>query len=84
MLYTFVLLMPLMLLSGLTSPIANMPVPMQYMTLVNPLRYAIEIVQRVYLEGVGLTWILNDLWPLALIALVTLPTAAWLFRHRLV
>lgn len=84
MLYTFVLLMPLMLLSGLTSPIANMPVPMQYMTLINPLRYAIEIVQRVYLEGVGLTWILNDLWPLALIALVTLPTAAWLFRHRLV
>jgi ABC-2 type transport system permease protein len=84
MLYTFVLLMPLMLLSGLTSPISNMPRPMQYVTLVNPLRYAIEMVQRVYLEGVGLAWILNDLWPLALIALVTLPSAAWLFRHRLV
>ena len=84
MLYTFVLLMPLMLLSGLTSPISNMPKPMQYLTLINPLRYAIEMVQRVYLEGVGLAWLFNDLWPLALIALATLPTAAWLFRHRLV
>jgi ABC-2 type transport system permease protein len=84
MLYTFVLLMPLMLLSGLTSPISNMPRAMQYVTFINPLRYAIEMVQRVYLEGVGLSWILNDLWPLALIALVTLPSAAWLFRNRLV
>lgn len=84
MLYTFVLLMPLMLLSGLTSPISNMPRPMQYLTLINPLRYAIEMVQRVYLEGVSFAWIVNDLWPLALIALVTLPSAAWLFRNRLV
>lgn len=84
MLYTFVLLMPMMLLSGLTSPISNMPVAMQYVTLANPLRYAIELVQRVYLEGVGFAWIVNDLWPLALIAAITLPVAAWLFRHRLV
>jgi ABC-2 type transport system permease protein len=84
MLYTFVLLMPLMLLSGLTSPIANMPKAMQYITLIDPLRYAIELVQRVYLEGVGLTWVLNELWPLVIIGGVTLPTAAWLFRHRLV
>lgn len=84
MLYTFVFLMPMMLLSGLTSPIGNMPVPMQYLTLANPLRYAIEMVQRIYLEGVGFAWIVNDLWPLAVIAALTLPAAAWLFRHRLV
>jgi ABC-2 type transport system permease protein len=38
----------------------------------------------VYLEGAGFATIFNDLWPLALIGSVTLPTAAWLFRHRLV
>ncbi len=27
---------------------------MQYFTLINPLRYAIDIAQRVYLEGAGL------------------------------
>jgi ABC-2 type transport system permease protein len=84
MLYTFVLLMPMMLLSGLTSAISNMPPAMQYVTLVNPLRYAIELVQRVYLEGAGFTYLYNDMWPLVVIALVTLPTAVWLFRNRLV
>lgn len=84
MLYTFVLLMPMMLLSGLTSAISNMPTAMQYVTLANPLRYAIEMVQRIYLEGAGLSWLYNDMWPLVVIALITLPTASWLFRNRLV
>ena len=83
MLYTFVLMMPLVLLSGLTTPIANMPEALQTATLANPLRYAIDLVRRVYLEGVGLSTVVSDLIPLALIAAVTLPTAAWLFRHRL-
>jgi len=84
MLYTFVLLMPMMLLSGLTSAISNMPQTMQYLTLANPLRYAIEMTQRVYLEGAGIAVLYNDMWPLVVIAAITLPTAVWLFRHRLV
>jgi ABC-2 type transport system permease protein len=83
MLYTFVLMMPFMLLSGLTTPIANMPVAVQYFTRINPLRYAIDISQRVYLEGVGLDQLGYDLWPLLVISLLTLPLAAWLFRRRL-
>lgn len=84
MLYTFVLVMPMILLSGLTSAISNMPTAMQYITLANPLRYGIEMVQRVYLEGAGITLIYNDMWPLVVIAMITLPTAVWLFRHRMV
>jgi len=83
MLYTFVLIMPMMLLSGLATPIANMPPALQALTLANPLRYAIDLVRRVYLEGVGLQTVAFDLLPLAAIAAVTLPLAAWLFRHRL-
>jgi len=84
MLYAFVLLMPMMLLSGLAAPIANMPRVMQTLTLANPLRYGIEMMHRVYLEGAGLSVIASDLWPLLLMACTTLPCAAWLFRHRLV
>ncbi len=83
MLYTFVLIMPMMLLSGLTTPVRNMPAWMQTLTLANPLRFAIDLVQRVYLEGVGLRVVTGDLLPLALIGAVTLPLAAWLFRNRL-
>ena len=81
---TLVLLMPMMLLSGLTTPVAAMPRVLQIATLVNPLRYGIDLVRRVYLEGVDLSAVIPDLVPLLLIAAVTLPAAAWLFRNRLV
>jgi ABC-2 type transport system permease protein len=83
MLFSFVLIMPFALLSGLTTPISNMPLSLQYFTFVNPLRYAIDIAQRVYLEGAGAGVLMPDLWPLAVIAAVTLAAASWLFRHRL-
>ncbi|MTW12490.1 ABC transporter permease subunit [Pseudoduganella eburnea] len=83
MLYTFVLVMPMMLLSGLTTPVRNMPEVLQVLTMANPLRFAIDMVQRIYLEGVGLGTLWPSMLPLLLIALLTLPLAAWLFRHRL-
>ncbi|MBS0454465.1 MAG: ABC transporter permease [Proteobacteria bacterium] len=84
MLYTFVLIMPMMLLSGLTTPVSNMPQALQIATWINPLRFAIDLVQRVYLEGVGFGTVWLNLVPLTVIAAVTLPLATWLFRHRLV
>ena len=83
MLFSFLLLMPFSLLSGLTTPISSMPETLQYLTYVNPLRYAINIAHRVYLEGAGLRLLMPELWPLAIIAAVTLPIASWMFRHRL-
>ena len=84
MLYTFVLVMPMMLLSGLSTPVASMPRVLQIATLVNPMRFGIDMIRRVYLEGAGLAAVVSDLVPLLLIAAVTLTTAAWLFRNRLV
>ncbi len=83
MLFSFILIMPFTLLSGLTTPISGMPRFLQIMTWFNPLRYGIEMSQRVYLEGTGLIRLGPDLLPLAAMAAVTLPIAAWLFRHRL-
>ena len=83
MLYSFVVMMPCALLSGLTTPLSSMPKFLQFLTLFNPLRYAIDIAQRVYLEGAGLSRLTPDLWPLAVLAVVTLAAASWLFRHRL-
>jgi ABC-2 type transport system permease protein len=83
MLYSFLVTMPFALLSGLATPISSIPRALQYVTLLNPLRYAIEIAERVYLEGADLQHLWPSLWPLAVIALVTLTTASWVFRHRL-
>lgn len=83
MLYTFVLIMPIMLLSGLSTPVRNMPEALQLATYLNPLRFAIDLIQRIYLEGVGLFDVAHDLLPMLALAAVTLPLSAWLFRHRL-
>ncbi len=83
MLYTFVLLMPLVLLSGLSTPVRNMPEVLQWATWINPLRFAVDLVRRVYLEGAGLSLVAIDFLPFLVIACLTLPLAAWMFRHRL-
>ncbi|MCJ2181438.1 ABC transporter permease [Novosphingobium sp. 1949] len=83
MLYTFLLIMPLTLLSGLITPIRNMPQVLQIATYVNPLRFGVDLVRRVYLEGAGLGDIYPDFLPMFAVAAVTLPLAGWLFRHRL-
>jgi ABC-2 type transport system permease protein len=82
MLYSFVLIMPFTLLSGLTTPVNNMPLVLQYFTIINPLAYAITIAQRVYLEGIGFDRMIPYLWPMAIIATVTLSAATWMFRNR--
>jgi len=84
MLYDFLLVMPMMLLSGLLTPISNMPEILQLATYANPLRFAINIVRGVYLQGAGLAEIWPNFIPLLVLAALTLPLAAWLFRNRLV
>jgi ABC-2 type transport system permease protein len=81
LLFSFMLVMPFTLLSGLVTPLSGMPESIQYFTLINPLRYAIDLTHRVYLEGAGLDRLAPDLWPLAVIAVVTLAAASWLFRR---
>lgn len=82
LLYGFGLIIPFTLLSGLATPISNMPAALRYVTFANPLRYAIAIAQRVYLEGIGIDRLLPYLWPMAIIAALTLGLATWMFRHR--
>ncbi|HED1420145.1 TPA: ABC transporter permease [Kluyvera georgiana] len=83
MLYTFLLIMPLMLLSGLLTPVKNMPEVLQIVTYANPLRFGMSIVRRVYLEGAGFIDIWRDFIPLLAMGAISLPLAAWLFRNRL-
>lgn len=83
MLYTFMLIMPLILLSGLLTPVSNMPEILQIATYANPLRFGVNLVRRVYLEGATFADVGFNFVPLLVVAAVTLPLAAWLFRNRL-
>jgi ABC-2 type transport system permease protein len=78
-----IVMMPFMLMSGLTTPIMNMPKVLQYLTMLNPLRYAISMARQIYLEAAGITQLLPEMLALLAIAAVALPVAAWMFRHRM-
>jgi len=79
----FLFIVPAVILSGFSTPIANMPAFMQALTYLDPMRYFLTIVRRVFLEGAGIEYFWHDLWPMSIIAAVTLAMATWLFRHRM-
>ncbi len=78
----FLFMVPSIILSGFATPIANMPAAVQYLTLINPMRYFLIIVRSVFLEQASVASLLPQYWPMALIGLVTLSAAGWLFRKR--
>jgi ABC-2 type transport system permease protein len=76
-------LLPATLLSGYAAPIENMPDWLQPLTYANPLRYIMVVIKGVFLKDMPPVEILNNTWPMAIIAVFTLSLATWLFRRRL-
>lgn len=74
---------PSILLSGFATPIENMPSWLQPFTLLIPLRYFLVIVKGIFLKAMPWPIIWGNLWPMAVIALLTLTGAGWFFRRRL-
>jgi ABC-2 type transport system permease protein len=83
MIGSVIVVMPFMLMSGLTTPIMNMPQALQYLTSLNPLRYAISMTRQIYLEAAGMGQLLPEMLALLAISAITLPIAAWMFRNRM-
>ena len=80
--FNFIILLPSLILSGLMTPVEAMPEWLQTATILNPVRYGIETVRMIYFENANFEAILPFLWPMLLISAITLPTAVWLFRHK--
>ena len=79
----FFVLNPMFILSGFSFPIASMPHFLQWLTLLDPLRYYLVIIRGTFLKGVGL----DVLWPqmaaLAAIGVVLLTVSVLRFRKAL-
>jgi ABC-2 type transport system permease protein len=56
---SFFFFMPAFMLSGFAFPIRNMPLAVQLLSYLNPLRYFIQIVRGIFLKGTGI----DTLWP---------------------
>ena len=79
----FLFMVPAIVLSGFATPIANMPRAVQYVTLLDPLRYFLVILRGSFLEGGSASQYWPQYWPLVVIGVVSMIVAGRLFRGRL-
>lgn len=79
----FVFTSPAVSLSGFATPIENMPVWLQYLTEIIPLRYFLVIAKGTFLKAIPAHVVFSNMWQMALIACFTLSAATWLFKRRL-
>jgi len=83
MMTTFLIFQPFFLLSGFTFPLRNMPISIQYLSLLNPVRYFIDIVRGLFLKGSGVDVLWPQMLALAIFGVTILTLSAFRFRKRL-
>lgn len=80
---SFLVFMPAILLSGFLFPVSSMPLPFQWLTLLNPMRHYIEIVRAVFLKGVGIEHLWSQHLLLLALGVGLLGVATLRFRKEL-
>lgn len=50
-----------LMLSGLLTPVENIPVAFRWLAVINPLRYLIEIIRELFLKGNGISYFYREL-----------------------
>ena len=76
----FFFLLIMILLSGLFTPIENMPQWAQYITDFNPLKYFMQVMRSVYLKGSQAFELTHQLLAMSVFAIVFNVWAVWSYR----
>jgi ABC-2 type transport system permease protein len=83
MMATSLFFQPFFMLSGFTFPIRNMPEVAQWMTFLNPVRYFMEIVRGVFLQGAGIAALWPQMVALAIFGVMILGLSVMRFHKHL-
>jgi ABC-2 type transport system permease protein len=70
----------LLVVSGVYYPVTVLPEWMQWLSTISPATYALEGTRDAILEGDGLSALGDELWPLLLIGVVSIPLGLAVFR----
>jgi ABC-2 type transport system permease protein len=82
-LLTFFLMPPMVLISGAFSQTETMPRVLQWLSLVDPLRYMVRLLRAVVLKGAGIDLLWPQLAVLAAFSVALYGLSAWRFRGQL-
>ncbi|RMG45482.1 MAG: ABC transporter permease [Acidobacteria bacterium] len=80
---SFFFFMPAFALSGFAFPIRSMPVVVQYLTYLNPVRYFMEITRGIFLKGTGFAVLWPQMGALFIFGVVIFVVSAFRFHKRL-
>jgi len=75
--------MPAFMLSGFAFPIRNMPLAVQLLSYLNPLRYFIQIVRGIFLKGTGASILWPQMLALFVYGVLIMTFSALRFHKRL-
>jgi ABC-2 type transport system permease protein len=79
---TILVLVPMILLSGITSPMEAMPEWVQYLMVLSPLRYYIEITHGIFFKGTGIAVLWDSVLAMALLGGALFGLGMWRFRRQ--
>jgi len=72
----------MIIMGGIFIPIQNMPVPLQKITYLDPMRYFVSVVRDIFQKGSSLRFLLRDVLPLAAFGLIIFSASVGRFRKR--
>jgi len=79
----FFIAQPMFLLSGFVFPVAAMPRVVQFLTVINPLKYFLVIIRGIFLKGSGVIVLWPHMLALLIIGVIIVTISALQFRKRL-
>ncbi len=71
----------LLVVSGVYYPVDVLPQWMQWLAVISPATYALDGCREAILDGQGLTAMWDEIWPLVIIGVVSIPLGLWVFRR---
>jgi len=71
----------LLVVSGVYYPVSVLPEWMQWIATISPATYALDGIREAILDGQGLSAMWDEIWPLLIIGVLSIPIGLWVFSH---
>jgi ABC-2 type transport system permease protein len=69
----------LLVVSGVYYPVSVLPEWMQWIAKISPATYALDGIREAILDGQGMSAMWDEIWPLLIIGVVSIPVGLWVF-----
>jgi ABC-2 type transport system permease protein len=71
----------LLVVSGVYYPVEVLPTWMEWLAKISPATYALDGARDAILDGQGLSTMWDEIWPLLIIGVVSVPLGLWIFSR---